>query len=158
MTMLIRLSESGQPLGEPPILDSNFRALFDGALLPAILLPEHTEPLGWGIYDFTARPKLERYQKAVEGLPVKDDRGIWAQTWSVREADASEKALIDAGQCGMVRRQREQLLFSSDWTQIADAPFSEEKKAAWRAYRQELRDITKQSGFPWDVVWPTRPV
>jgi hypothetical protein len=29
--------------------------------------------------------------------------------------------------------------------------------AVWAAYRQELRDVTAQEGFPWDVVWPETP-
>lgn len=52
------------------------------------------------------------------------------------------------------RAKRESLLIESDWTQMPDAPVD---KAAWATYRQALRDITQQSGFPHDVVWPTKP-
>ena len=52
------------------------------------------------------------------------------------------------------RAKRESLLIESDWTQMPDAPVD---KASWATYRQALRDITKQSGFPHDVVWPTKP-
>lgn len=52
------------------------------------------------------------------------------------------------------RAQRNQLLAASDWTQVADAPVH---KAAWATYRQALRDISAQEGFPWAVVWPTQP-
>jgi hypothetical protein len=53
-----------------------------------------------------------------------------------------------------VREERNVLLDESDWTQVADAPVD---KAAWATYRQELRDISAQAGFPWTVVWPTQP-
>lgn len=53
-----------------------------------------------------------------------------------------------------VRNNRNALLTASDWTQVADAPVDQ---AAWATYRQELRDITAQSGFPNDVVWPVKP-
>lgn len=53
-----------------------------------------------------------------------------------------------------VRRKRTGLLLASDWTQVADATAD---KAAWSTYRQALRDITKQSGFPTSVTWPTPP-
>ena len=53
-----------------------------------------------------------------------------------------------------VRAQRNSLLQQSDWTQVADAPVDQ---AAWATYRQALRDITMQSGFPENVVWPTSP-
>jgi hypothetical protein len=43
------------------------------------------------------------------------------------------------------RVERNQLLAASDWTQVADAPVDQ---AAWAVYRQELRDITAQIGFP----------
>lgn len=53
-----------------------------------------------------------------------------------------------------IRKQRTGLLLGSDWTQIPDATVD---KAAWATYRQALRDITEQSGFPTNVTWPTRP-
>ena len=53
-----------------------------------------------------------------------------------------------------VRATRNQLLFSSDWTQVIDAPVDQ---AAWATYRQALRDISAQAGFPQTVVWPTQP-
>lgn len=53
-----------------------------------------------------------------------------------------------------VRAQRNQLLTASDWTQVADAPVDQ---AAWDTYRQALRDISQQEGFPTDIAWPTKP-
>jgi hypothetical protein len=56
-----------------------------------------------------------------------------------------------------VRAERDGLLLVSDWTQVADAPLSSEKKTEWATYRQSLRDITSQEGFPNNVSWPTQP-
>lgn len=53
-----------------------------------------------------------------------------------------------------VRFKRDSLLSGSDWTQLPDAPVDQ---TAWAAYRQALRDITYQEGFPANVVWPTKP-
>jgi hypothetical protein len=53
-----------------------------------------------------------------------------------------------------IRAQRDQLLAASDWTQVADAPVNQ---AAWAVYRQALRDVPNQSGFPANVVWPSKP-
>ena len=50
-----------------------------------------------------------------------------------------------------VRSERDRLLAASDWTQVADAPVDQ---AAWATYRQALRDIPQQAGFPFNVVWP----
>ena len=53
-----------------------------------------------------------------------------------------------------VIQERNALLVSSDWTQVADAPVDQ---AAWATYRQELRDITSQETFPNEVTWPVPP-
>lgn len=50
---------------------------------------------------------------------------------------------------------RQGLLASSDWTQMPDVELS--TKTQWAAYRQELRDITSQPGYPFNIVWPTPP-
>lgn len=54
------------------------------------------------------------------------------------------------------RSRRRGLLMDSDWTQLPDAPLTDEQKLAWGAYRQELRDITAQTGFPNNIVWPVK--
>lgn len=53
-----------------------------------------------------------------------------------------------------VRESRNNKLAQSDWTQVADAPVDQ---AAWATYRQALRDIPSQAGFPNEVVWPIEP-
>lgn len=53
--------------------------------------------------------------------------------------------------------QRVELLYKSDWTQIPNNPLTTEKQQEWADYRQQLRDITSQSGYPFNVVWPTQP-
>ena len=56
-----------------------------------------------------------------------------------------------------VVEQRDQLLVDSDWTQFTDSPLDAEQKAAWATYRQALRDVTAQEGFPTSITWPTAP-
>ena len=56
-----------------------------------------------------------------------------------------------------VSDQRQKLLYSSDWTQIPNNPLTAEKQAEWATYRQQLRDIPSQSGYPFNVIWPTPP-
>ena len=57
-------------------------------------------------------------------------------------------------QSANARKRRNKLLAASDWTQVIDAPVDQ---AAWATYRQALRDISAQAGFPATVVWPTQP-
>lgn len=53
-----------------------------------------------------------------------------------------------------VRGRRDNRLAASDWTQVPDAPVDQ---AAWQVYRQALRDITEQEGFPLNITWPQPP-
>jgi hypothetical protein len=70
------------------------------------------------------------------------------------ENETAYKAIKDAEQAKSVRADRTKRLADSDWTQIAD---STADKAAWATYRQALRDITAQTGFPWTIEWPVQP-
>jgi hypothetical protein len=54
-----------------------------------------------------------------------------------------------------VRAERARRLSESDWTQLPDAPPA--LRAAWAAYRQALRDVPQQPGFPVNVTWPSPP-
>lgn len=77
------------------------------------------------------------------------------------EFDYSTKTWIDTrtieSQSNAVKIQRNELLYTSDWTQIPNNPLTADQQSAWATYRQELRDITSQSGYPFNVVWPTPP-
>lgn len=55
----------------------------------------------------------------------------------------------------LARQKRMYLLIDSDKTQLPDYPtnFKEE----WKVYRQQLRDVTEQAGWPTEIVWPTEP-
>lgn len=57
-----------------------------------------------------------------------------------------------------VRFERQALLSYCDWTQIPDAPLTAEQKQAWAVYRQALRDVPAQAGFPDNVNWPEKPL
>lgn len=52
------------------------------------------------------------------------------------------------------RTKRNTLLATSDWTQVSDTPVDQ---IAWATYRQALRDISQQSGFPNSITWPVEP-
>ena len=110
------------------------------------------------------------YQTSVYG-GIEQIEGKWYTKWNLgpsffdtEDADgnvttaaqneAAYKAAKDAEQATNVRNTRTEKLKDSDWTQLAD---STADKAAWATYRQALRDITAQSGFPWEVTWPDAP-
>lgn len=53
-----------------------------------------------------------------------------------------------------IRQQRDRLLAECDWRSLPDAPGDSD---AWLDYRQKLRDLTEQAGFPEKCDWPTLP-
>ena len=53
-----------------------------------------------------------------------------------------------------VRSERDSKLAATDYRMVADAPWD---TTAWATYRQQLRDLPSQDGFPHNVVWPTEP-
>lgn len=102
------------------------------------------------VYPYTVadRPSCDPLvQQLNQGPFVQDAQGAWTLTWTVAylPQDMAEQN---------VRDKRNVLLQKSDWTQVADAPVDH---AAWAVYRQSLRDVSSQVGFPYNVVWPTEP-
>ena len=71
--------------------------------------------------------------------------------WDAMQAESAASA--DDRKAEEVRSERNQLLSETDWMAGSDVTMSDE----WRAYRQALRDVPAQSGFPNDVTWPTKP-
>ncbi len=94
-----------------------------------------------------------RYQVAfADGVEQVD--GKWYTKYGVNNMDVDAIAAKDEEQAKSVRASRTEKLKDSDWTQVADSPVDQ---AAWATYRQALRDITAQEGFPWDIEWPEQP-
>lgn len=92
--------------------------------------------------------KLVQYEKPI----FQNNR--WEYGYTVVDLDPQELETQTAALADLVRQQRIQLLAESDWTQVADAPVD---KAAWATYRQQLREVTNQPGFPTNLEWPTKP-
>ena len=70
--------------------------------------------------------------------------------------DAEEKAWDDDANnraADRVREERDRLLAETDYLALSDVTMS----SAWATYRQNLRDIPAQSGFPNSVTYPTKP-
>ena len=94
-----------------------------------------------------------KYQTAfADGVEQID--GKWYTKYSVADMDAEAIAVVDANQATAMRKERDKKLTETDWTQLTDAPVN---SALWATYRQALRDVPTQSGFPWEVTWPTQP-
>ena len=96
-------------------------------------------------------------QKVEDTLPELVD-GVWIQGWSVVDKTAEEIQAEFDGAASAVRSERNERLADCDWTQLVDSPLDAAVKTAWANYREELRLVPQQAGFPWDVQWPSQPV
>lgn len=55
------------------------------------------------------------------------------------------------------RAKRDSLLASCDYHVMPDYPCTENNRSLWRRYRQQLRDVSDQAGFPLEITWPEEP-
>jgi hypothetical protein len=135
--------------------EAEFRAytLANGGPTWETTTPELLASLGASVVLEGPQASPTRYQTAFRD-GVEEINGQWYTKYSVADMDDEAKAAKDAEQAKSVRNSRTEKLKDSDWSQVADAPVD---KAVWATYRQALRDVPTQSGFPWEVTWPTEP-
>jgi hypothetical protein len=165
--MQVRIRETGAVMyeGEFRALHPNtsFPPQIDEATLNAFgadVVFEGPQASGGNVYQYSQAAGVEQvdgkwYTKYIlgpvfTGRPATDTEP--AQT--AAEQEAAYKAMKDEEQAKSVRTLRNDKLKECDWTQITDATVDKE---VWATYRQALRDVTAQEGFPWNVVWPTQP-
>jgi len=165
--MQIRLRSNGQVMYESefraytkanggPSWETTTTEILDN--LGADVVFEGPQATGGTVYQYSQAQGVEQiegkwYTKYVLG-PTFIDTVEDGVTTTAAEHEAAYKASKDAEQAKNVRATRDAKLAECDWTQVADAPVD---KAVWATYRQALRDVTAQEGFPWTVEWPTQP-
>lgn len=167
--MSYRIKSTGEYLASNASLRSYFSQQLrrtteiDTALLESLgvdVVLEGPHAIGGTVYQHSMFSGLEQvdgkwYTKYTLG-PVFTDTPATATepAKTAAENEAAYKAMRDVEQAKAVRQQRNQLLKDSDWTQIVDSTANKED---WAAYRQALRDITAQTGFPWNITWSEQP-
>jgi hypothetical protein len=114
----------------------------------------------YGVVDvfIVNQPQIDYTKNITQSPPVfNTDENRWETTWEVTDASEDEIQRRTEQQAERVRSERNSLLSKGDWTQVDDSPLSNVQKAAWATYRQSLRDISAQAGFPWTIDWPVAP-
>ena len=157
------------------VTEQEFRAMFPNTGFPAQLKEstindfggdvvfEGPQASGGTVYQYSQRQGVEQmdgkwFTKYILGPVFTDTTAEDGTVTTAAENEAAYKAMKDAEQAKAVRQQRGEKLKETDWTQVADALLDAPvDKAAWATYRQALRDVTAQAGFPWNVEWPTQP-
>ena len=166
--MQIRVRSTGQV-----IFDHEFRQMHAAQSIPYDLTEEVLND--WGgdvvfegapatggtVYQYSQQNGVEQidgkwYTKYILG-PVFTDRAAVGDIPAATavEQEAAYKAMKDAERATVMRNERNAKLKDSDWTQISDSPVN---KTTWATYRQALRDISSQEGFPWTITWPEAPL
>lgn len=157
--MLIKL-ENGKPVGHA-ITNENFYQLFPNTSFPFPLIPQAVEELGYGLYDFSAPPVVGIYEKSVEVSPIKNEYGIWMQSWeivSMNEQEISEKNEY----LRQENKFKAQMLLSQvDFTRYDDVadvnnPPYLVNIDEFKTYRQQLRAIAVNPPITVDE-WPVKP-
>ena len=121
--------------------NTSFSKLLDENLLDAFdtdIVFEGPQRQGPPPYSYT-------YRDGVEKIGDK-----WYTKYTIGQQD---KSPIDKREEENIRHRRDQLIKESDWRAVSDRELEPE----WKEYRQALRDVSKQEGFPHDVEWPVDP-
>lgn len=151
MTTLVKINADGSkiyPYGLAELRRENPSTSFSAN-------PTSEELSHYSVYyvEPSTQPELGRYQKLQFDIEyIGND--LYREQWTAVAMSPEEQQLKNDTQAGSVRLMRNKLLADCDWTQLDDAPVD---AAAWAVYRQQLRDVTAQPGFPWDVIWPQQP-
>ena len=125
-----------------------------------------------GIDPVLETPKPETtgdYKVVVRDGAEQDANNNWVQAWVERdmfsdttedgvtttkaEHEAAYQARLDTEAAERVRSERDQKLKDTDWMGMSDVTMSTE----WATYRQALRDVPSQAGFPNTITWPDEP-
>ena len=119
---------------------------------------EQVREKGFEFFEWGERPPETLDYFIGAGAFIRKDENTWTKEIVFHYYTDDQKAQNLACLIDSITQQRLEFLRLSDWTQLADVPLSAEKKAEWNTYRQALRDITLQEGYPYNVVFPTEPV
>jgi hypothetical protein len=149
--------ESGV-ITEYPIGLSQIRKKYPNTSFPKNL--EGEDLSSFNVVEVIQTPIPSNYtdkQRIVEASPVLVE-DVWAQSWEIIPLTEEELQLKQGEEESNARAYRNELLQSSDYTQLLDVPLTESEKESWATYRKALREISNQEGFPSTILWPTAPV
>ena len=133
---------------------ADFRSLF-----PNTSFPRSGPGAQWlqnnGCYPVTMWKPTTETQKLVPCEPYIEDGQVF--TVQVQDKTAEDIEAETQSLSAKVRAQRDRILAQSDWRVMKSAETGTPMDADWEAYRQALRDVPQQEGFPQTVEWPNDP-
>lgn len=156
------------------VSEQGFRALFPNTSMPQQLSEalinefggsvvfEGPQATGGTVYQYSVYGGIEQingkwFTKYNLGPAFFDTEDANKVVTTAAQHEAAYKAAKDADQAKSVRASRDSKLAESDWRVIKAVEMSTALPAEWATYRQALRDVTAQAGFPWTITWPDAP-
>ena len=108
----------------------------------------------WGVFavEEQAPPAFNEQTESIELQPPALVNGVWVVGWVVVAASAEVMAERTEKKAAEIRKYRDKLLASTDYTQLADYQGTDIER--YKQLRQQYRDMPQQAGFPWLVVHP----
>lgn len=156
--------------GEPQTKDE-LKVLHKNVSLPSVWGSETLDTLNVDPVLESPKPTVSGPYKSITASdPVQDSSGNWVESWeetdmfaeftdlegvthTKSEQEQAYQSMLDEDAAKTVRKMRDDLLFATDYLALSDNALSTEMST----YRQALRDITNQEGFPYNITWPSKP-
>ena len=148
------------PLPENADLEANFYQWVDGAWKELKKPASAEELVGVVISHESQTPHDQEMRKLIQDCAKEDGYRLRDRStdlsWEIEKIPEKTAEELEAEAAEQVRSKRDSLIAETDYLVMADYPIDEETLEAVKAYRQALRDIPQQEGFPFDVVWPEK--
>ena len=142
--------EDNSPVGNP-IKASNF---LESKKIKSLSIAQLSE-MGYAPFALDNPPIAGLKQKVQDNGLIVDVDGFVKRSYELIDRPQDE---IDVEELSSeMRKKRNLLLLNSDWSQLPDSPLSDSDKALWVTYRQDLRDVSSQENFPFEIIWPEKP-
>jgi len=142
--------------------DAGFQITVLKVLFPETSFPDTGPDAAWladsGVYPVEEHLYFDATAYKRNGInpTLRDGTVYTAELVALTDDDKAQREADRMAQLASVaREQRNRLLAGCDWTQLVD--YLKLDKSEWTVYRQALRDITKQAGFPSVIIWPIAP-
>jgi len=152
--MELRVRETGEVISER---DLHYK--YPNISFPKPLTPYVIDTYGLDAILDGPQPQTTSPYETVVRQGIEEIKGKWFTKYVIgpifnnQEDEDSYRLKIDTQASESIRSNRNSLISKSDWMGCSDVIMSDE----WRQYRQELRDITTQEGFPHNIEWPEEP-
>ena len=156
--LLVIQVQDGLPVNYP-LTYSNFRMLFPQTSFPDLPDNSFLMDFGYAVFKYTEQPAPVQFENTSDGLIVWDAaKDVYSNTWVNTPFTPEEMEAAQQNTLNILRRVRDMKLQTCDYTQLPDVPLTDEKRAEWVTYRQQLRDYMGTVIDPFNPpAWPVPP-